>query len=77
MTSSDICLLGETYSYMTGGSGSSLGHGAVCSEVADTDAPMFKVKINGRSKTIKPEKTLSIKVAFKPTSRGQKSTNLK
>jgi hypothetical protein len=41
-----------------------------------TDVSMFKITMNGGSKTIKPGKTLTIKVAFKPTSTGLKNAKL-
>ena len=46
------------------------------STITGTNASMFKITSGGGSKTIKPGKTLTIKVAFKPTSTGSKSANL-
>jgi hypothetical protein len=43
------------------------------STVTGIDASMFTVKSGSGSKTIKPGKTLTIKVAFKPRSAGTKS----
>jgi hypothetical protein len=38
---------------------------------------MFSIAGGGGSKTIKPGKTLSMKVTFKPTSKGSKSSTLR
>ena len=46
------------------------------SRIAGADASMFKVTSGSGNKTIKPGKTLTIKVAFKPTSTGSRSANL-
>jgi len=46
------------------------------STITGTDASMFKITSGSGSKTIKPGKTLTIKVAFKPTSTGSKSADL-
>jgi len=46
------------------------------STITGTDASMFKITSGGGSKTIKPGKSLTIKVAFKPTSTGPKSAIL-
>ena len=53
------------------------GNLSINSRITDTDASMFKITMNGGSKTIKPGKTLTIKVAFKPTSTGTKSSALR
>jgi hypothetical protein len=45
--------------------------------VEGADASMFTITIGGRSKTIKPGKTLSLRVVFKPTSAGTKSSILR
>ncbi len=49
---------------------------SITSAITGTDAPMFKITSGSGSKTIKPGKSLTIKVAFKPTSKGSKSANL-
>ena len=46
------------------------------STITGTDASMFTIMSGGGGKTIKPGKSLTIKVAFKPTSTGSKSANL-
>ena len=46
------------------------------STITGTDASMFMIKSGSGSKTIKPRKTLTIKVVFKPTSTGLKSAIL-
>ena len=46
------------------------------STITGADASMFKITSGGGSKTIKPAKNLTIKVAFKPTSTGSKSAIL-
>jgi len=46
------------------------------STITGTDASMFKITSGGGSKTLKPGKSLTIKVAFKPTSTGPKSAIL-
>jgi len=46
------------------------------SSITGTDTSMFKITSGGGSKTIKPGKSLTIKVTFKPTSTGSKSANL-
>ena len=45
--------------------------------VEGADASMFTITIGGGSKTIKPGKTFSLRVAFKPTSAGTKSSVLR
>ena len=50
---------------------------SVSSAVTGTDASMFPITSGSGSKTIKPGKTLTLKVAFKPTSTGPKSGALK
>jgi hypothetical protein len=47
------------------------------STVTGTDASMFPITSGSGSKTIKPGKTLTLKVAFKPTSTGSKSAILR
>ena len=47
----------------------------ISTSIKGTDASMFKIS-GGGSKTIKPGKSLTIKVAFKPTSTGSKSATL-
>ncbi len=47
------------------------------SEITGTDSPMFLIAGGGGSKTIKPGKTLTMKVTFKPTSKGSKSSTLR
>jgi len=44
--------------------------------ITGTDVSMFTITSGGVSKTIKPNKTLTIKVVFKPTSAGSKSSML-
>ena len=44
--------------------------------ITGTDVSMFTITSGGGSKTIKPNKTLTIKVVFKPTSAGPKSSTL-
>jgi hypothetical protein len=46
------------------------------SAITGTDASSFTITSGSGSKTIKPGKSLTIKVAFKPTSTGAKSGNL-
>ena len=46
------------------------------STITGPDASMFKITSGGGSKIIKPGKTLTIKVAFKPTSKGSKNATL-
>ena len=46
-------------------------------QIIGTDAPMFKITSGAGSKIIKPGKTLTIKVVFKPTSTGPKSSTLR
>jgi len=48
----------------------------LASTITGTDASMFKITSGSGSKTIKPGKTLTIKVTFKPTSKGSKSSTL-
>jgi hypothetical protein len=48
----------------------------IASAIIGTDASMFRITSGGGSKTIKPGKSLTIKVAFKPTSKGSKSATL-
>jgi uncharacterized repeat protein (TIGR02543 family) len=45
--------------------------------ITGTDASMFKITSGGGSKTIKPRKSVTFKVAAKPTSNGSKSATLK
>jgi subtilase family serine protease len=49
---------------------------SITSAIIGTDVSMFTITSGGGSKTIKPGKTSTIKVAFKPTSKGSKSSNL-
>jgi PKD repeat protein len=49
---------------------------SINSWITDQDASMFKITMNGGSKTIKPGKTLTLRVAFKPTSTGTKGSAL-
>jgi len=49
---------------------------SITSAITGTDASMFKITSGGGSKRIKPGKSLTVKVAFKPTSKGSKSGNL-
>jgi len=50
----------------------------ISTSITGTDVSMFTIMSGGGvSKTIKPGKTLTIKVVFKPTSIGSKSANLK
>ena len=49
---------------------------SINSTITGADALMFRITGGGGSKTIKPAKTLTIKVAFKPTSKGSNSANL-
>ncbi len=49
---------------------------SITSTITGADTSMFTITSGGGSKTIKPGKTLTIKVAFKPTSKGSKSANL-
>ena len=49
---------------------------SITSAITGTDASMFTITSGAGSKTIKPGKTLTIKVAFKPASTGSKSANL-
>ena len=49
---------------------------SITSTITGTDASMFTITSGSGSKTIKPGKSLTIKVAFKPTSTGSKSGNL-
>jgi len=44
--------------------------------ITGTDVSLFTITSGGGSKTIKPNKTLTIKVVFKPTSAGPKSSTL-
>jgi uncharacterized repeat protein (TIGR02543 family) len=44
--------------------------------ITGTDALMFKITSGSGSKTIKPGRSLAIKVAFKPISTGSKTANL-
>jgi hypothetical protein len=48
----------------------------ITSTITGTDTPMFTIATGSGSKTIKPGKSLSIKVTFKPISKGSKSANL-
>ncbi len=48
----------------------------ISTSIKGTDASMFKITGGGGGKTIKPGKSLTIKVAFKPTSAGSKSAML-
>ena len=50
---------------------------SITTSVTGTDALMFTITSGVGSKTIKPGKTSTIKVAFKPTSTGSKSANLR
>ena len=45
-------------------------------KLTGTDASVFAITSGSGSKTIKPGKSLTIKVAFKPTSQGAKSAKL-
>lgn len=49
----------------------------ISSSITGTGVSMFTITNGGGSKTIKPGKTLIIKVAFKPTSTGSKTSTLK
>ena len=49
----------------------------LASTITGTDASMFKITSGGGNRTIKPGKTLTIKVAFKPTSTGSKTSALR
>jgi hypothetical protein len=49
---------------------------SITSAITGTDASMFKITSGSGSKTIKPAKSLTVKVAFKPTSIGSKNANL-
>jgi uncharacterized repeat protein (TIGR02543 family) len=49
---------------------------SISSSIIGTDASMFAITSGSGSKTVKPGKTLTIKVAFKPASKGPKSANL-
>jgi uncharacterized repeat protein (TIGR02543 family) len=50
---------------------------SITSAITGSDASMFKITSGSGSKKIKPGKTVTIKVAFKPTSKGLKSSELK
>ena len=47
---------------------------SITSTIKGADASMFKITSGSGNKTVKPGKTLTIKVAFKPTSRGSKAS---
>ena len=49
---------------------------SITSAITGPDASMFKITSGSGSKTIKPGKSLTIKVVFKPTSTGSKSADL-
>jgi hypothetical protein len=49
---------------------------SITSAITGTDASLFTIKGAAGNKTIKPGKSITIKVAFKPTSTGSKSANL-
>jgi hypothetical protein len=49
---------------------------SITSASTGPDASMFKITSGSGSKTIKPGKSLTIKVAFKPTSKGPESAKL-
>jgi uncharacterized repeat protein (TIGR02543 family) len=48
----------------------------ILTSITGTDVSMFTITSSGGNKTIKPGKTLTIKVVFKPTSAGSKSSTL-
>jgi len=48
----------------------------ISTSITGTDVSMFTITSSGGNKTIKPGKTLTIKVVFKPTSGGSKSSTL-
>jgi hypothetical protein len=49
---------------------------SMSTSIAGADASMFRIMIGGGNKTIKPGKTLTIRVAFRPASTGSKSATL-
>ena len=49
----------------------------ISTSITGADVSMFTITSGGGSKTIKPNKTLTIKVVFKPTSTGPKSSTLR
>ena len=49
---------------------------SITSGITGPDASMFKITSGSGNKTIKPGKSLTIRIAFKPTSKGSKSANL-
>jgi hypothetical protein len=48
----------------------------ILTSITGTDLTMFTITSGGGSKAIKPGKTFTIKVVFKPTSTGPKISNL-
>ena len=50
---------------------------SINSGITNKDASMFRITMNGGSKAIKPGKTLTIRVVFKPTSTGTKNSALR
>lgn len=48
----------------------------ISTSIGGTDASMFNIRSGSGSKTIKPGRTLTIRVAFKPTSTGSKTSTL-
>jgi C1A family cysteine protease len=50
---------------------------SMTSEITGTDASIFRITSGSGSKPIKPGKALKLKVAFKPTSTGPRSANLR
>ncbi len=49
----------------------------ISSSIVGADATMFRIRSGGASRTIKPGKTLTINVAFRPTSAGSKEATLR
>jgi len=49
----------------------------LATSITGADAPMFTITSGGGNRTIKPGKTLTIKVGFKPTSTGSKTSTLR
>lgn len=62
-----------SFKVMNGGKGNL---SIITSTITGTDASIFTITSGGGSKTIKPGKSLTMKITFKPTSKGSKSANL-